>query len=103
MHPVVALVRGKELLVFTELYGPDNWIPAPGSVKLDIVSDGGTSESVTSMTPSIQRAGAGRWTVTARAPLDTAQSGTRFVRATITAPGQDPVRLTRAFTVEVPR
>ena len=103
MHPVVALVRGKELLVFTELYGPDNWIPAPGTVKLDIVSDGGGSESVTPMTPSIQRAGAGRWTVTGRSTLDTAQGGTRFVRATISAPGQEPMRLTRAFTVESPR
>lgn len=103
MHPVVALVRGKELVVFTELYGPDNWIPAPGTVKLDIVSDGRSSESITSMTPSIQRVGAGRWTVTARSALDTAQVGTRFVRATIAVPGQDSVRLTRAFTVESPR
>jgi len=103
MHPVVALVRGKELLVFTEVYGPDNWIPAPGIVKLDIVSDGSSSEAVTSMTPSIQRAGTGRWTITARAPLDAAPAGTRFVRATISAPGQEPVRLTRAFTVESPR
>lgn len=103
MHPIVASLRGKELVVFTELYGPDNWIPAPGTVKLEVVSDGGSSESVTSMTPSIQRAGAGRWTVTARSPLDTVQAGTRFVRATITAPGQDPVRLTRAFTVGLPR
>ena len=103
MHPVVALVRGKELLVYTEVYGPDNWIPAPGTVKLDVVSDGGGSESVASMTPSIQRAGAGRWTVTARSPLGGAPGGTRFVRATIAAPGQEPVRLTRAFTVESPR
>lgn len=103
MHPVVASLRGKELVVFTELYGPDNWIPGPGTVKLEVVSDGGNSESVASMTPSIQRAGAGRWTVTARSPLDGAQGGTRFVRATITTPGQDPVRLTRAFTVESTR
>lgn len=103
MHPVVASLRGKELVVFTELYGPDSWIPAPGTVKLEVVSDGGSSESVISMTPSIQRAGAGRWTVTARSALDGTQAGTRFVRATITTPGQDPVRLTRAFTVESTR
>lgn len=103
MHPVVASLRGKELVVFTELYGPDSWIPAPGTVKLEVVSDGGSSESGTPMTPSIQRAGAGRWTVTARSPLDGTQAGTRFVRATITTPGQDPVRLTRAFTVEPTR
>ena len=103
MHPVVASLRGKELVVFTELYGPDSWIPAPGTVKLEVVSNGGSSESGTPMTPSIQRAGAGRWTVTARSPLDGTQAGTRFVRATITTPGQDPVRLTRAFTVEPTR
>lgn len=103
MHPIVASLRGKELVVFTELYGPDSWIPAPGTVKLEVVSDGGSSESGTPMTPSIQRAGAGRWTVTARSPLDGTQAGTRFVRATITTPGQDPVRLTRAFTVEPTR
>ena len=100
MHPVVASLRGKELVVFTELYGPDNWIPAPGTVKLEIVSDGGTSESVAPMTPSIQRVGAGRWTVTARSPVDAAPGDTRFVRATISIPGHEPARLTRAFTLE---
>ena len=98
-HPVVAAIRGNELVVYTEVYGPGDWTPPAGAVKLELVTGGDRGDQATTLAPSIQRLGAGRWTVTARTPLDPAQQGTRFVRATITVPGSDPIRVTRAFTL----
>lgn len=100
MHPIVAALRGRELVAYMELYAAGDWTPGPGVVKLEMVSGGTGAETVTPLTAVVERAGAGRWTVTARTPIDPAQGGTRFVRATIAVPGADPMRLTRAFTVE---
>ena len=99
MHPVVAMVRGSELIAYLEIYA-DDWTPDPGALKLEMVSDSEGKDAVALLTPSIQRLAPGRWGVTARTAIDPAQRGTRFVRATIVAPGSDPVRLTRAFTLE---
>ena len=99
MHPVVAMVRGSELIAYLEIYA-DDWTPDPGALKLEMVSDSEGKDAVALLTPSIQRLAPGRWGVTARTAIDPAQRGTRFVRATIVTPGSDPVRLTRAFTLE---
>lgn len=97
MHPVVAMVRGPELIAYMELYA-DDWTPGPGAVKLEMVNDGDAA-SVTSLPVKIERVGQGRWTITARAPLTDVPAGTRFVRATIAAPGADPTQVTRVFSV----
>ena len=102
MHPVVAMVRGPELIAYLELYA-DDWTPSPGAVRLEMVSDGEGSESVTPLPAVIERTGPGRWTVTAKAPLTGARDGTRFVRATIAAPGADPMQVTRVFSVGAAR
>ena len=99
MHPVVAMVRGPELIAYLELYA-DDWTPTPGSVRLDMVSDGEGKELVAPLTTPIERTGQGRWAVTGRAPLSGATAGTRFVRATISAPGGDPTQVTRVFSVD---
>ena len=98
MHPVVAMVRGRELIAYMEIYA-DDWTPTAGTVRLEMVSDGEREESVTPLTASVERTAPGRWTITARAPLGDAPAGTRFVRATITAPGAEPTQVTRVFSV----
>ena len=103
MHPVVALLRGPELVAYMELYGPADWAPGPGVVKLELVSGGEKTESVTTLAAKMERTAPGHWTITARTPIDAAQSGTRFVRATITAPGADPTQITRVFSLDRPR
>ena len=80
-----------------ELYA-DDWTPTPGAVRLEMVSDGDGKESVTPLTPTIERTGPGRWSVTAKAPLTGTTAGTRFVRATITAAGADATQVTRVFS-----
>ena len=99
MHPVVAVVRGSELIVYTELYGAAEWAPPAGAIKMELLSSTDGTETAALLTPSVQKLAPGRWGVTARTPLDAAHRGTRFVRATIAAPGDDPVRLTRVFTL----
>ena len=98
LHPVVASLRGSELLVYLELYADDNWTPGPGTVTLEMFGDDG-GENAKRLTPAIERSGAGRWTVSTRVPVNTAISGPRYVRATIAGPGADPVSISRAFVV----
>jgi VWFA-related protein len=98
MHPVVAMVRGPELIAYMEVYA-DDWTPGPGALKLEMVSDGAGGDAVTLLPTAIERTGPGRWTITARAALSAESSGTRFIRATITAPGADPTQVTRVFSV----
>ena len=97
MHPVVAMVRGPELIAYMEVYA-DDWTPTAGAVRLEMVSDGQTAESITPLATTLERTAPGRWTVTARVPLGDAPAGTRFVRATLTAPGADPTQITRVFS-----
>jgi hypothetical protein len=103
MHPVVAVVRSTELIVYTELYGGAEWTPPADAIQMELVASREGADTTSRLTPSLQRLAPGRWGITARASIDAAHQGTRFVRATIAAPGGDPVRLTRVFTLDSAR
>jgi hypothetical protein len=99
MHPVVAMVRGSDVIAYMELYGPETWAPGPEAVRLETVSDGEAGGSAAPLPAKIERTAPGRWTVTAQTTLAPG-SGPRFLRATITAPGGDPTQITRVFSLE---
>jgi VWFA-related protein len=96
LQPVVASLRGSELVVYTELYSPGPWT-TPGVLTIEL--DAGEGAPVR-ITPVIERAGADRWTVTGRIPLADVRTGPRVVTMTIAAPGAEPVRRTRAFAMD---
>ena len=95
LQPVVASLRGSELVVYTELYSEGPWT-ASGAVTIEV--DAGEGPPVR-IVPVVARAGAQRWTVTGRAPLADFRAGARVVTMTIAPPGVEPVRRSRAFAV----
>ena len=98
LQPLVASLRGNMLVAYLELYAPENWSPAGGTVTLEIQNG---DRTLPARVPAVmEHAGAGRWTATARYPLADAQPGAHLAVVTLTLAGSDPIRLSRPFAVE---
>ena len=95
LQPVVGSLRGPELVVYTELYSDGPWT-APGVLRIEL--DAGEGPPI-EIVPVVERAGPGHWTVTGRVRLPNERPGPRVVTMTIVAPGSEPVRRSRPFTV----
>lgn len=98
LQPVVASLRGNELVVYLELYAEDSWVERDDAVTVAVVSD--EVSSAPRIPPVVERTGPARWTVTARAPLQNLDPGARLVLVTVSPPGAEPVRLSRAFSID---
>lgn len=98
LQPVVVTFRGDQLIAYLELYAADDWSPVPDAVTVEIVA--GEGERPARVPAIVQHAGPGRWTATARWPLDDLPQGARLAVVTVALPGGEPVRFSRPFAVE---
>lgn len=98
LQPVVASLRGDRLVAYLELYAPDDWTPGAGAVTVEVAA--GEGEPPARIPAVLERTGAGRWTATARWPLDGRPPGARLVVMTVALPRAEPIRLSRPFAVE---
>jgi VWFA-related protein len=99
LQPVVVSLRGDQLVTYLELYAADDWSPGSDAVRVEVEAgeDGVPPVRIPAV---VQRAGPGRWTVTARWPLDDLPPGARLAVVTVALPGAEPARFTRPFAVE---
>jgi hypothetical protein len=98
LQPVVVSLRGDQLVAYLELYAADDWSPAAGAVTVEVVA--GEGEPPARIPALVERAGPGRWTATARWPLDYLPPGARLAVMTVALPGAEPARFSRPFAVE---
>lgn len=98
LQPVVASLRGDQLIAYLEIYAADDWSPGADAVTVEVLA--GEGEPPARIPAVVQRAGPSRWTATARCPLSDLQPGARLAVVTVAFPGADPVRLSRPFAVE---
>lgn len=98
LQPVVASLRGDQLVAYLELYAAEDWAPGTGAVTVEVTA--GEGEPRARIPAVLERAGPGRWTATARWPLDDLPAGARLAIVTVALPGAEPARFSRPFAVE---